>query len=381
MGKKVLIIGAGNSGRGFIARLLQEDGASFCFVDKDDRLIKKLVLEQQYSVFVGENRKKYVIHNFQAFCADSEEALQAALQSDLIMVCVGNQNLGDLKTFLNKVCGMKRPEECRIIVCENGISPKTILKNALKDTAAEKMLITQGIIFCTSIPVVKGELDIVAEDYQELPVDYDDELFTLQLPHFPLIKNFNTLMKRKLYTYNCLSGCIAYLGYLKGYTDYGLAARDSEILAFCEDIRTKLDDVMCRETHVACEEQRVFSDKALKKFTNCLIVDTIEKNARAASRKISADERLMGPMQLFFKYGIDTKPLCKVVAAALYYMEKEESLEYKGRTYGDSLCVLQAANPSLEADNPIIPVVREYLDKIRSGVAVGELDFRGNEPA
>lgn len=367
MNKKIVIIGAGNSGRGFIARLFKADGAEICFLDKDRDLVKKLAKEKCFSVFAGEKQTEYVIDGYQAYAADSDEGLDAAEGADYIIVCVGNQNLTELAPFFERLSERKPADQCKVIVCENGISPKEILRNAVKGTKAEGMLITQGVIFCTSIPKRKGELDIISEEYDELPIDYDEELFRWGSTHFQFIKQFDLLMERKLYTYNCLSACIAYLGYLKNYTDYGAAARDPDIYNFCGRLRGSLDEAVCKLTGVSKKEQEEFSEKAIKKFTSPVIADTIEKNGRVVTRKIGPDERLIGPVKLFLRYRIDTDSLCRVIAAALYYMEKEESLEYGGTIYGNVIALLRAVNPWMESEPGLVRMVENYFSKIKEG--------------
>ncbi len=369
--KKIVIIGAGNSGRGFLARLLSADGADLCFLDKDEALVQKLVSQRHFSVFVGESKVESVIRDYQAYGIDSDDAVKAAMVADYIFVCVGKQHLAELTSFFIRLCKGKKPDQCQVVVCENGISPKNTLRKALAGTEAEGMKISQGVIFCTSIPREKGKLDIVSEAYEELPIDYDEELFCFDSPHFPFIKGFDLLMERKLYTYNCLSACIAYLGYLKRYTDYGEAARDPEIYRFCDQLRESLDEAVCKKTGVSREEQRKFSQHAMNKFTSPVITDTIEKNARAALRKIGPEERLMGPLRLFLHYGQDGKPLYKVIAAALYYLEQEEGLEYEGRAYEDTLVLLQAVNPWIQAEEKSMREITEFLLDIREhGVVV-----------
>lgn len=364
MNEKAVIIGAGNSGRGFIARLLCENGVNLCFVDRDEQLIGKMNTEGRFSILAGENKKETVIDGYQAYAVSDQRALEAAKEADLIFVCVGSQNLPNLKSFFVSLSSLRKAEQCKVIVCENGISPKQILRDALIGTPAEKMNITQGIIFCTSIPRKKGELDIISEEYPELPLDFDEGLFRVKLEHFPMIQGFDILMKRKLYTYNCLSACIAYMGYLKGYTDYGEAGRDAGIADFYREIQGKLDAAVCRETGVSMEEQQIFSERAVKKFTSRVITDTIAKNARAAVRKIGPEERIMGPLKLFLKNNIDPAPLCRVLAAALYYLKHEEKMEFKDKKYIDPIELFLAVNPDVEKDGVTVRYTRKYLDEL-----------------
>ena len=67
MSENTVIIGAGGSGRGFLARLLQEDGAEICFVDKNEKLINLLQEKGSYGIQVGKENLKTVIQGYEAW--------------------------------------------------------------------------------------------------------------------------------------------------------------------------------------------------------------------------------------------------------------------------------------------------------------------------
>ena len=48
--KNAVIIGAGQTGRGFIAPILQDDEYTITFIDKDEELIKSLNQKKEYHV-------------------------------------------------------------------------------------------------------------------------------------------------------------------------------------------------------------------------------------------------------------------------------------------------------------------------------------------
>ena len=52
MTNKVVVIGAGKTGRGFLGRLLQEAGKQIIFIDKDPALVDKLNTEKRFSAVI-----------------------------------------------------------------------------------------------------------------------------------------------------------------------------------------------------------------------------------------------------------------------------------------------------------------------------------------
>src|ERR1700722_17990302 len=117
----------------------------------------------------------------------------------------------------------------QMLVCENGVSPAAALRDAFADRTDE-IDIAEGAIFCSSIELPGTRLDVQSEAYESLP--YDARLSGLQAKAFPALRavaDFPILLRRKIYTYNCFSACIAYLGAYKGYKWYADAAADSGI--------------------------------------------------------------------------------------------------------------------------------------------------------
>ena len=268
----------------------------------------------------------------------------------------------ELTPFLEKASLLRGPQPLRIVVCENGIAPKDTLRKALAGTGADLAQVTQGVIFCTSIPVEKGSLDILSEDYSELPYDVDEHLFRMPFTCFPAKENFDNLLQRKIYTYNCLSACIAYLGYYLGYTVYAEAANDPRVKRICRQLCEGLNRTICHCMNLAPEEQEAFSERALVKFSNPAISDTIQKNARSAVRKLSPSERIMGPMNLMRTQEEDVSILQMVAAAALLYLEKEEKPEYDGRHFEDLMELFAALNPEEREGGKIQKIWKQMED-------------------
>lgn len=358
--EKVVIIGAGGSGRGFLPRLLQKDQTEICFIDKNEELIKKLQEQKEYYIRVGND--KIWIQNYEAYIVESIDAEKKAADADWIFVSVGEEKLTELVPFLKKA-EARKGSTLRIVVCENGLAPKNVLRKALREAGVENCLVTQGVIFCTSIPEEKDSLHILSEDYPELPYDADEDLFVLPFTNFPATKNFSQLLQRKIYTYNCLSACIAYLGAYLGYDIYAEAANDPEIQVKCKKLMASLNRTLCKTMKLKPEDQEVFSRRAINKFSNPDIKDTIYKNARAAIRKLAPAERIMGPMQLMEQEGEDVSVLCLTAAAAILYLEKNEELIWNDKKYSDGFSLFKELNPQVGIEN--MKIISNYLLQLR----------------
>ena len=139
------------------------------------------------------------------------------------------------------------------------------------------------------------------------------------------VSNFGGFLDRKLFTYNSASCIIAYLGALKGYTMYGDAANDTEILAMLDKNYEIINECICKEYGYEETDQREFALLSRDKFTDKTLADTVTRNAREPQRKITPAERIVAPMLLEQKYGKDSSILEKTLAAALLYTPSEET--------------------------------------------------------
>ena len=312
---KIVVIGAGKTGRGFIGRLLAEEGCEFLLIDKDADLVHKLNEKKSFKVsFFGNQREPQVVTNYKAVTWESADFSDA----ELIFVSVGGTNLTDVGTNLKKWCtdGKKR----YIITGENATKPAQTVLDAIGDANVKG---AEATVFCTTIE--DGELDIASENYPYLQCDAKPlEGYIPPIASVKPVDNFGNFLTRKLFTYNAASCVIAYLGFIKGFTDYGEAANDPEILELLDRNYASTNEVLCKEFGYTKEDQEEFALLSKKKFCDRTIIDTVARNAREPHRKMKAGERIMGPLVLLDQYGADTSVLVKTAAAMLLYRNDGE---------------------------------------------------------
>lgn len=313
---KVMIIGAGKTGRGFLARLL--NGNKIVFVDKNEGTVSALNTEKNVDIrFFGDKKSSVAVKfdkavTWATICQDDFDGIET------IFVSVGGTNLADVGAELRKYI---HPNQ-KIIVCENASKPAKKLYDAI---GIDGVKIAESTVFCTTIEREKGGLAINSEWYPYL--QYDADAFGEDLPkldNIKAIRNFGGFLDRKLYTYNSASCVIAYLGALKGYTVYSDAANDPEILALLDKNYEIINGCICKEYGYEENDQKEFALLSRDKFTDITLVDTVARNAREPQRKITKAERIIAPMLLEEKYGKDTSVLEKTLAAALLYTSEEE---------------------------------------------------------
>ena len=307
---KIAVIGAGKTGRGFLARLLQEAQEEIILIDKNAELVEQLNTAKEFKIsFFGNVREPYMVNNFTA-CTWETASLEDA---ELIFVSVGGQNLKDVGASLSKL--LADDKHYYIITAENASKPSVTLKEAI---GKENISVSESTVFCTTIE--DGGLDINSENYPYLQCNA--ELLDGYVPAAKTIKpidHFSNFLTRKLYTYNAASCVIAYLGWTKGYTNYADAANDEEILKLLDTNYAATNKVLCAEFGYEEKDQAEFAALSKAKFCDRTIIDTVARNARDPQRKLGAAERIIGPIKLLHKYGEDASVLEKTAAAAVLY--------------------------------------------------------------
>lgn len=321
---KITVIGAGKTGRGFVGHLLARNGSHIQFIDKDKNLTDALNRAGKFTVsFFGKVAEPVEVSDYEAVTWDEADFSD----TELIFVSVCGPNLKDVGARLKERLSAERPYY--IITCENASNPAGILKEAI---GLEQVYVSEATVFCTTIE--DGGIDISSENYPYLQCNA--ALLGGYRPSVASVKpvdNFGNFLTRKLFTYNAASCIIAYLGWKKGYTDYGAAANDEEILALLDQNYDVTNRVLCREFGYDRADQEEFALLSRKKFCDRTIVDTIARNAREPQRKLGKTERIIGPMLLIDKYGEDTSVLAQTAAIMLRYNnEGEDAWEEIKRT-------------------------------------------------
>ena len=313
--ERLMILGAGRTGRGFAGRLAAEGGLPILFVDKDPGLVEELCRAKErggFEVrFYGDGRKPVRVTDYEA-CGTADRPDLTGIS--LVMVSVGGSHLEEAGLWLRE--NLPEDREVFVITCENAVGPADTLRNAI---GLPNVKVSEAAVFCTTNA---DGIDILSEDYPVLPFDAE------RLPGFvpPAAvfrgeKNFGNLLLRKIYTYNAASGIIAYMGWLRGYQDYAQAANDPEILELLDRNYAATNRAVCREFGYDPADQEEFALLSRKKFTNPAIRDSIARNAREPQRKLGRTERILGPAELLVRNGEDPSVLYRTAAAALLYRD------------------------------------------------------------
>lgn len=366
MCKKAVIIGAGQTGRGYVARYLVEKNYEITFIDCDKQLISYLQEDVFFCIhFYNKDRSPFMVKSYKAYLNTDKNSIQAIHDADYIFTSIGEQNLVKISKIIAK--GLeKKQKNTAIFTNENGINPAKVLRNSLDELNIQaNYVVSQTAVFCSTININSTRLDILSQNDNYYPYDADEFKNDLDFIGAVKIHNFENFLKRKIYTYNCLAGIISYCGFLKGYDIYGEAANDSEIVAIMDTLLTQLNPALADYFNIPLSDQIEFSNKALVKFKDKHILDYVIKNGRDAKRKLGETERIIAPMRIIEKHHGNADILYFNAAAALYYWQK---LSHNGREVImtrppiQELCYIL----SIDENSALAKKVSYYFDYIQS---------------
>ncbi len=382
--KQALIFGAGKIGRGFLGHLLTLSGWRITFVDASAELVALLQSRGAYGVKVlGAPEKDATIAGYTALSLAETDALaQAVAEHQLIFTAAGGANLGAVGAAMARGLLLRHQQGARgdvnIIICENYKDPAAILRGTIEQQLTEPDLLTwsrahlgiaetqvlRSCIEPTPEQRAADPLAVQVQDWWVLPCDA--EAFRGQPPEIQglaLRRNFRFELTRKVYTYNCSNAIISFLGWLGGADMLADAAHDPRILEVTRQVYAESGEALIREFGFDRQEQANLQAMALEKYQDRRIADTIERNCRDSRRKLSPQDRLLGPANLAVKHGVQPRHLALAIAAALHYAGSDDpgTLEVQQVLAREGLCAALRQFCALEPDSPLAQLVREQV--------------------
>src|SRR4051812_46017593 len=125
--KKILIIGAGKIGRGFIAHLFFRSGYKIWLLDSSKEVTSLLNKEKQYRVDLAGEKKDVTeyIKIEEAFTLDEKEKVAAIIDEiDIVASSVGADNIEKVAAYIRDILiGASRNKVLNWIICENANNP------------------------------------------------------------------------------------------------------------------------------------------------------------------------------------------------------------------------------------------------------------------
>ncbi|MDV2684181.1 mannitol-1-phosphate 5-dehydrogenase [Alkalihalophilus lindianensis] len=373
--------GAGNIGRGFIAEVLHSNGYEICFIDVSQPLIDQLNEKRAYSIRLAQEEEETIeINNVYGLNSQTEESkvIETIAQADLVTVSVGVNILPLIAPVL--AAGLKKRLEVGarpidVIACENAIGATTALKGHIKDQV-DDATIWEGILSNTGFPdaavdrIVPNQsregLDVMVEPFFEWVVHTEGLKIEKRLDGVSYVDELTPYIERKLYTVNTGHACIAYLGFVHEIDSIAEAVKNPTIRRELEGVLEETGRLLEVKYHFEREELKAYHQKIIGRFENSHLSDPVERVGRNPMRKLSANDRLIGPLVQLHERKINTQHLLKVTAAAFLFdvAQDEESVQIQRLIKERGLLETIAEVTSLSPDHPLAEEIERAVAEL-----------------
>jgi mannitol-1-phosphate 5-dehydrogenase len=361
--------GAGNIGRGFVGLILHRAGYQVVFADVVGELIDALNATPSYRVReVGLSSGEEVVDGYRAINsrADEPAVVAAIAAADIVTTAVGPTVLKFVAPViaagLRERAGGTAP--LAVMACENAINATDVLAGHIRAAVpeAEWPAVAARAVFANTavdriVPAQAPDagLDVTVETYFEWAIERPP--FGGGEPSIPdatWVDDLAPYIERKLFTVNTGHATTAYHGFARGIRKLSDALADDAVRTAVEGVLGETKRLLVAKHDFSDEAQQAYVDKILQRFANPFLPDTVDRVGRQPLRKLSRNERLIGPAAELAERGIRPRHLLATVDAALSFdvPDDPESVELQQllRTLSaaeaaERICGLTPADP------------------------------------
>jgi mannitol-1-phosphate 5-dehydrogenase len=232
-----------------------------------------------------------------------------------------------------------------IYLCENSPTAYESLRDAvfarLDDKGqdwARSHLGCVGMVVARMVPPATADahsgdpLLVTADSYRRLPYDR----LASRAPPPPIegmvaVDDFAAEVQWKLYTYNLVHAALGYLGHLKQYRYIHESFDDPVIGLLVDRALDEVDAALIRRYPgpVTRGGQRRVRDDIRLRFSNPMLMDTVQRVARDPVRKLGPEDRLIGAARLCVANGVFPRSIARIAGAALCYDDPADPVAVK----------------------------------------------------
>ncbi len=345
--KRLVLLGAGMTGRGQVAQLAADAGWDLTLVDSDAALVRRLQQAGRYTVqLLGDATAVRQIDGYRALHVGDSEALAAAVHAaDLVVTSVLEPNLPAAAATLAAALGPRLADPLaaplNIIAAENMSDSSTVLAGYVA-THLDPALWAGRVAFPNSmiarvVPVAADPLHILTEAYSEWTADRLTALAPLpDLSGLEWVDNQAARLQRKLFIHNAGHAVCGYLGWLRRHRLIDQAARDPEVMAAVRAAVAEAGAAISAEHGFPRETVSAYERNLCERLVIDTLPDDIRRVIRQPLRKLGIQERLLGPLQLCLRHGLPCHALCRGIAAVLACrLEGDEQFDRLAATVGE----------------------------------------------
>jgi len=383
--KKSIHFGGGNIGRGFVAEFLHNSGYEVVFIDVIDNLIDTLQKTPSYEVTeIGpDGETKFTIDNFRAINSKHEmpKVIEEIATADTVTCAVGPNILKFIAEPIAKgIEARKKDQPLAVIACENAIGATDTLRGFIEQKLSDetKSNLKEKARFANSaidriVPLQdEGQgMNVKIEKFYEWCVESapfkPNDPPAIQGVHY--VDDLQPYIERKLFTVNTGHATAAYYGYNKGLKYIHEVLQDKELHDIVQNTLKETAHLICtKHSHIGKKEQEEYVQAIVKRISNPVLKDVVERVGRAPLRKLSRKERFIGPASMLAEMNDSVDFLLGGVEMALRFQNiegDEESADLAKQLKEKSATQATKDITGLEENHPLFKRVEEKVAKVQ----------------
>jgi len=304
--------GGGNIGRGFVAEFLHNSGYEVVFIDVMEKLTDQLQQTKSYTVteIGADGEKTHTIDNYR--CINSKQDLPAVIKeiatADVVTCSVGPRVMEFIAKPIAEGIATRSSDlkPVSVIACENAIGATDTLRDFIFKHLSEdkKSSIDSSAQFANSaidriVPIQDEDagLNVKIEKFYEWCVEelpFKGTPPPIKGVHF--VDNLQPYIERKLFTVNTGHATAAYYGHQAGKHYIHDVLEDPKLHEVVQNVLKETAHLICsKHSHISREDQEEYVQKIVKRISNPVLKDNVERVGRCPLRKLSRNERFIGP--------------------------------------------------------------------------------------
>jgi len=343
--KSILVIGAGNVGRGVIGGLFYKSGYKLVFYDIMAERMKKLAEQGKYIVeCVGTERtERIIVDNFEVVdCSDTKELIDKISTMDLVACCVYEgafKSICDNISEAIKIRTKAGKGYLNILLCVNALGAPAYFNEHIEENLAcnndaltyfhNNVGICQALVGMAAMPSSK---ELLEEDPFGVTIRFggyvgiDGENFKGEPPiveSVSMVEKANAQIYRKVYTGNMMHTMTAFMGKAKGYEFISDCNNDPFIQKCVTEAFYEAEEAIQREFNFSDKERKAWIEGILG-INNTRLKDPITRVAAKPINKLSRNNRFVGPALMCVKYHIVPYYLARGIAYGFLYRDESD---------------------------------------------------------
>lgn len=337
---RIVIFGAGSTGRGHLGALISEHtDAEITFIDRKPELIDALRAAGGYSVrLLGPNERTLCVDRAKYLHrADQAGIDKAIVAADLVLTAVIADNLPDVGEGIasgiraRMAAGEERP--LNVMACENLEGASTMLEGHVVASFGDSDLSYSrshvgfaDTMISRIVPLALDDpMHLIAEDYNEWCVRRASLVGAPpDLPFVSFVEDLDAYLERKLWIHNGGHATVAYAAHRKGIEFIHEAVADPEIAVFTGRVLAELGSVVLHKHSFPADEIERYCADLGPRGALAEMRDSIARVVRDPIRKLGKHDRLVAPALYAEANGLPNREIVRSIANVLAYRSEED---------------------------------------------------------